>query len=95
MNPTPESYAQIVRDLARLRASLSMAFESDEAEYECSAVMTEAEVREFERAHAVRLPEEYRAFLRCVPQAEAEGCLKEHAAMDKDLDLDLGGREPT
>lgn len=71
MNPTPESYAQMVQDLAMLRASVSMAFESDEAEFQCSAVMTEAEVLEFERAHAVRLPEEYRAFLMCVGKGGA------------------------
>lgn len=71
MKPTPESYAQIVRDLATLRASVSEAFESNAAEFQCSAVMTEAEVLEFERVHAVRLPEEYRAFLMCVGKGGA------------------------
>lgn len=71
MKPTPESYAQIVRDLATLRASVSEAFASNADEYQCSAVMTEAEVLEFERAHGVRLPEEYRAFLMCVGKGGA------------------------
>lgn len=71
MMPTQESYAQMVRDLARLRAAVPGVLESDAAEFRCSAVMTEAEVREFERAHAVRLPEEYRAFLMCVGRGGA------------------------
>ncbi|MCX6848441.1 MAG: SMI1/KNR4 family protein [Verrucomicrobia bacterium] len=71
MNPTPESYTQMVRDLDTLRASVSDAFESNAAEFQCSAVMTEAEVLAFERAHAVRLPEEYRAFLMSVGKGGA------------------------
>ena len=46
MMPTQESYAQMVRDLTRLRAAVPGVLESDAAEYQCSAVMTEAEVRD-------------------------------------------------
>ncbi|MBN8422178.1 MAG: SMI1/KNR4 family protein [Verrucomicrobia bacterium] len=71
MTPHRESFEQIIRDLATLRAAVPGVLESDAAEFQCSAVMTEAEVLEFERAHAVRLPEEYRAFLMCVGRGGA------------------------
>lgn len=71
MKPTRESYAQLVRDLALLRASVSHAFASNEHEFECSPVMSEAEVLDFETAHEVRLPEEYRTFLMTVGRGGA------------------------
>ncbi len=71
MKPTRESYAQIVRDLAILSSSVSNAFGSNAHEFVCSPVMSEAEVFDFERAHDVRLPEEYRVFLMMVGRGGA------------------------
>lgn len=71
MKPTCESFAQIVRDLAILRSSVSTAFGSDTHEFQCSPVMSEAEVLDFEKSHDVRLPEEYRVFLMTVGRGGA------------------------
>jgi hypothetical protein len=63
MKPSVDDFRQIVTDLQRVREAGVRVFGSESHGFEMNPVLSETEVRAFEKKHKIMLPADYRLFL--------------------------------